>query len=230
MKLPMPFDSPSTYPGHSGVDFGEREGTPIKASGYGVVTNSGYWNERAGWATIVKYDNGPLVLYCHQPKLAARPREGARIVPGGYLGAVGNTGSRSTGPHLHMEIMAGEGAHTYEGVWLYFDKNRVIGQGSTSGGGSSTAPGIPPTIEEDEEMTPRQIHYTKGGKTTRALIVPGTEYFMPWTESTAVYANGFAKNMETGSSTEVTESLFNAFKAAAERCARTTVKIDTVEA
>lgn len=78
--------------------------------------------------------------------------------------------------------------------------------------------------EEDEDMTPRQIHYTEKGETTRALIVPGTAYFMPWTESGATYANGIAKNMETGSSTEVTKSLFNAFMAAAERCATLDVK------
>lgn len=132
-KLPMPFDGPTTYPDHSGVDYPEAPGTTIKASGPGNVTFSGYWNERAAWSTIVDYDNGPLVLYCHQPEKAPRPRVNTRVDLGTAIGIVGSTGIRVTGPHLHAEIMSGEGAHTYDGFFKYFDRNAYVGQATSSG-------------------------------------------------------------------------------------------------
>lgn len=131
MKLPQPFNNPSTYNGHSGVDYGQPEGKLIKASGNGTVQWIGYANDRAGYATIVSY-NGVEVMYCHQPKNAHRPSPGSKVIEGSALGSVGSSG-RSTGPHLHMEILNGAGAHTYDGVWNYFDKNSVVGEGSTSG-------------------------------------------------------------------------------------------------
>lgn len=78
--------------------------------------------------------------------------------------------------------------------------------------GSVPAP-APDESEEDDMANPRQIHYTaKNGAIIRALIVPGTGYFVKWTEGGATYANAIAKNMETNSSTGVTESLFNVFE------------------
>jgi len=147
-KLAMPFDDPTTYKGHSGVDFGEATNTPILASGPGKINWSGYVNERAGYGVIVEYDQykGIEFLYCHQPKNGPRPKKDSRFVLGGFLGGVGSTGSRSTGPHLHLEVLNGKGAHTYDGVWLYFDKSRVVGDGSTAGGNDKP---IEPTNEEE---------------------------------------------------------------------------------
>lgn len=229
LMLPQPYNNPSTYPNHSGVDYGQPMDKAIYASGNGKIIFVGWLNDRAGWSVIVSYDAGCDVLYAHQP---VHPPVAVNkfVRAGDYLGRIGSSGN-STGPHLHMEIMRGNGAHTYNGVWNYFDKTAYIAIGGGSSGGDSKPLPQPEKKDEEEEMgTPRQIHYSKSGKVTRALIVPGTEYFMPWTESGSTYANNIARNMETGSSTEVTESLFNAFKAAAERCARTTVHIDTVEA
>lgn len=81
----------------------------------------------------------------------------------------------------------------------------------TAGGGYT------PIEEEEDTMKPRQIHYTDAatGRVIRALLVPGTGYFVKWTESGSAYANGIAKNMETGTSTEVTGSLFAVFQAEA---------------
>lgn len=130
-KLPQPFSNPTTYTGHSGVDYGEPSGKIIKASGNGIITFVGWWNDRAGWSTIVDYDNAPAVLYCHQLNMPG-VKKGNRTFEGSQIGVVGSSG-HSTGPHLHMEIMSGNGAHTYDGVWLYFDKNRVVGDGSSAG-------------------------------------------------------------------------------------------------
>jgi peptidoglycan hydrolase-like protein with peptidoglycan-binding domain len=123
--LPIPFNNPTTYPGHSGVDFPQPLGTSIPASGSGVVTFSGWQNDRAGYATQVRYDGGPTVLYCHQPEYADRPAAGTRVVRGTHIGRVGSTG-HSTGPHLHLEIMLGGGANTYAGVWRYFSVDMTV--------------------------------------------------------------------------------------------------------
>jgi murein DD-endopeptidase MepM/ murein hydrolase activator NlpD len=137
--MDIPFGGPTTYPGHSGVDFPEPAGTTIKASGPGRIRFVGWLNSNAGYSTIVDYDNGPSVLYCHQPEKAWRPAIGSRVDYGWAIGSVGSTG-RSTGPHLHLEIMVGEGAHTYEGVWNYFDRNRVISSGNAASSGAVTLP------------------------------------------------------------------------------------------
>lgn len=133
-KLAMPFANPTTYPNHSGVDFGKPMNTPILASGRGFIRWSGYVNDRAGYGVIMSYDTYPGVefLYCHQPVRSPRPAKGATVANGGFLGNVGSTGSRSTGPHLHLEVVKGKGAHTYDGVWLYFDRDRFIGDGSVA--------------------------------------------------------------------------------------------------
>lgn len=73
---------------------------------------------------------------------------------------------------------------------------------------------------EEDDMNPRQIHCVDPrGKVIRALLVPGTGYFVKWTENGATFANGIARNMDTGSSTLVTVSLFRVFEreAAAQR-------------
>lgn len=143
--LPIPFDNPSTYTDrpHSGVDFGQPKNTTIKASAKGTITYVGWLNDNAGWSVIVQYDNGPEVLYCHQPK-KPNVKVGGTVFEGTPIGLVGSSG-RSTGPHLHMEIMKGKGAHTYNGVWNYFDRNKVVGDGSSSGDN-----GTPINSEEDD--------------------------------------------------------------------------------
>ncbi|WP_314647612.1 peptidoglycan DD-metalloendopeptidase family protein [uncultured Microbacterium sp.] len=137
--LPVPFSNPTTYAGHSGVDFPVPSGTAIRASGPGIVTGRRWQNANAGYSTLVQYDNGPLVLYCHQPNLNAIPAVGTRVSEGTVIGAVGSTG-RSTGPHLHMEIMSGRGVHTYAGIWNYFTRSRVVGAGSSSNGNRTKRP------------------------------------------------------------------------------------------
>lgn len=128
---PIPFNNPTTYRGHSGVDFPVRRGTLIRASGPGQVTGRAWQSDRAGYSTIVRYDNGPAVLYAHQDDLTKVPAVGTRVVEGTVIGACGNTGN-STGPHVHMEIMTGAGAHTYNGIWKHFTSKRVVSASSAA--------------------------------------------------------------------------------------------------
>ena len=125
--LPMPFDNPTTYPGHSGIDFPQPSGTPILASGRGEVTSRGWHNDRAGYGIIIQYDGGPGVLYCHHRDTDAMPKVGTRVSEGDRIGTVGSTGN-STGPHLHIETVQGFGGHSDADEWEYFDRSRVVGQ------------------------------------------------------------------------------------------------------
>lgn len=126
--LPMPFNDPDTYPGHSGVDFGQPMWTPVPASGSGRIYGHAY-NDRCGYGLWVSYDGYPDILYCHLPEGGWRAEAGARISEGDIIAYVGSTGN-SSGPHLHVEV---ENHATTDGFWQFFDPNRVVGQG---GGGT----------------------------------------------------------------------------------------------
>ena len=129
MLLPIPFGNPYTYAGHSGVDFPQMRGTPFRASGPGVVSSIDY-SPRAGHTVWVRYDNGPNVGYAHMDSRTTDVRVGDRVVEGTVLGRVGSLGTASTGPHLHVEVA---GHATTAGFWKFFDRNRVVGQGSSAG-------------------------------------------------------------------------------------------------
>lgn len=129
MLLPIPFGNPYTYTGHSGVDFPQMRGTPFRASGPGVVSSIDY-SPRAGHTVWVRYDNGPNVGYCHMDYRTSNVRVGQGVSEGTVLGLVGSLGIASTGPHLHVEVA---GHATTAGFWKFFDRNRVVGQGSSAG-------------------------------------------------------------------------------------------------
>lgn len=120
-KLPMPFNNPTTYPNHSGVDYGQPLGTPIPSSGPGTVATLSR-NDGGGFYIWVRYDAGPLVGYHHMDSHDGCPPVGARVGLGSRLGYVGNTG-RSTGPHLHSEVA---GYATTAGYWMFFDRESVV--------------------------------------------------------------------------------------------------------
>jgi hypothetical protein len=89
---------------HEGVDFAVPQGTPVYAAADGVVTgarpNGGYGN----WIRIDHAD-GAATVYGHLSRFAPRLKPGASVVRGELVGFSGNTG-RSTGPHLHFEVLS----------------------------------------------------------------------------------------------------------------------------
>ncbi len=137
--LPIPFDNPDTYPGHTGVDFGQSGGTPFRASGPGVVTVRGY-SARSGYTIWVRYDVGCEVGYVHMNSHRDCPAPGSRVVEGSFLGYVGRLGSNSTGNHLHVEV---EGYSSTAGFWQWFTPNRVVGHATTSKDNSIAPAPIP---------------------------------------------------------------------------------------
>jgi murein DD-endopeptidase MepM/ murein hydrolase activator NlpD len=85
---------------HSGLDFTAPQGTPIYATGDGVVTTAGN-STGTGNHVIINHGYGYETEYMHMVRIKARA--GQRVKRGEVIGWVGNTGA-STGPHLHYEV------------------------------------------------------------------------------------------------------------------------------
>lgn len=85
---------------HEGMDFSANIGTPVYATGDGVVTKAGW---QSGYGKIIKIDHGYgyETWYAHLNDYDVRV--GQRVIRGQVIGEVGNTG-KSTGPHLHYEV------------------------------------------------------------------------------------------------------------------------------
>lgn len=86
---------------HKGLDFTAPQGTPIYATGNGVVTTSGYSAEGYGNHVEINHGYGYETLYGHMIKI--KVRNGQRVKRGEVIGWVGSTG-KSTGPHCHYEV------------------------------------------------------------------------------------------------------------------------------
>lgn len=88
---------------HSGVDYAAPRGTAIYASGAGTIEMARYVN---GYGNFIKirHNSEYETAYGHMQKFAAGMRPGVRVKKGQIIGYVGSTG-RSTGPHLHFEIL-----------------------------------------------------------------------------------------------------------------------------
>jgi len=96
-----PFTGKKTF--HEGLDISASSGTPIKASASGVVEFAG---KKGGYGNcvIINHGNGIKTLYAHASKLLVE--EGRKVQKGDVIAKVGSTG-RSTGPHLHFEVLVG---------------------------------------------------------------------------------------------------------------------------
>jgi murein DD-endopeptidase MepM/ murein hydrolase activator NlpD len=87
---------------HKGVDFAAAVGTPIRASGDGVVDFSGTQNGY-GNIVVIKHWANYSTAYAHMSRFAPNLRHGQKVSQGDIIGYVGMTGW-STGPHLHYEF------------------------------------------------------------------------------------------------------------------------------
>lgn len=94
-----PFKKTKAY--HKGVDFAGRTGNKIRVMAKGKVTKSEY-STSYGNLVVVDHGNGFVTKYAHMNK--AYVQKGQYVENGDAIGEVGSTG-RSTGPHLHYEIL-----------------------------------------------------------------------------------------------------------------------------
>ena len=88
---------------HRGTDFAAPMGTPIMASGNGVVKKAG-WCGGGGNCVKIKHNSTYETVYAHMSKFARGIKSGVRVKQGQIIGYVGSTG-KSTGPHLHYEVI-----------------------------------------------------------------------------------------------------------------------------
>ena len=88
---------------HKGTDFAAPTGTPIMASGSGVIKKAG-WCGGGGNCVVIKHNSTYQTIYAHMSKFANGIRSGVRVKQGQTIGYVGSTG-KSTGPHLHYEVL-----------------------------------------------------------------------------------------------------------------------------
>ena len=88
---------------HTGVDWATAYGTPIFASGNGVVEVAG-WEGGYGKYVKLKHNNGYETAYGHMSAFAKGLEVGKRVRQGQVIGFVGSTG-QSTGAHVHYEIL-----------------------------------------------------------------------------------------------------------------------------
>ena len=88
---------------HKGTDFAAPMGTPIMASGDGIVTRA-RWCGGGGNCIKIKHNSTYQTVYAHMKNFALGIREGRRVKQGQIIGYVGSTG-KSTGPHLHYEVI-----------------------------------------------------------------------------------------------------------------------------
>ena len=88
---------------HRGTDFAAPMGTPIMASGDGIIKKAG-WCGGGGNCIVIKHNSVYQTVYAHMSKFASKIRNGVRVKQGQVIGYVGSTG-KSTGPHLHYEVI-----------------------------------------------------------------------------------------------------------------------------
>ena len=88
---------------HKGTDFAAPLGTPIMASGDGVIKKAG-WCGGGGNCVKIRHNSTYQTVYAHMSKFARGIKAGVRVKQGQTIGYVGSTG-KSTGPHLHYEVI-----------------------------------------------------------------------------------------------------------------------------
>jgi murein DD-endopeptidase MepM/ murein hydrolase activator NlpD len=107
---------------HTGVDWAAPNGTPIYASGNGIIEKSG-WESGYGKYVRLRHTNGYETAYGHMSGFARGIKPGVRVRQGQVIGYVGSTGL-STGAHLHYEIMVN--GHFVDPMRIKLPRGRVL--------------------------------------------------------------------------------------------------------
>lgn len=87
---------------HSGVDFAGDVGTPIYATGDGIVSAETGYRQGYGLTVVIDHGFGYQTIYAHLSKILVSP--GQKVKRGQIVGKLGSSGS-TTGPHLHYEVV-----------------------------------------------------------------------------------------------------------------------------
>mgnify|MGYP006290437971 FL=1 len=114
---------------HSGLDFPAEPGTPVRAAAGGVVVST-EWHPQFGQLLELDHGKGLSTLYAHNSQILVR--RGDIVKRGQVVAKVGNSG-RSTGPHLHFEVLV-------DGVPQ--DPARFLAAGAQAGAQASAQMGV----------------------------------------------------------------------------------------
>ena len=96
----------NTIRAHNGVDYAAKRGTPIRATGEGVIQSVG-WKSGYGRTIVIRHGGEITTLYAHLEKYHPSISKGLKISQGQTIGYVGDSGL-ATAPHLHYEFRIGE--------------------------------------------------------------------------------------------------------------------------
>jgi murein DD-endopeptidase MepM/ murein hydrolase activator NlpD len=88
---------------HQGTDFAAPRGTPVMASGSGTIERASWYGAYGKYVSI-RHNSTYKTAYAHLSAFGKNIRAGSRVQQGQIIGYVGSTG-RSTGPHLHYEVL-----------------------------------------------------------------------------------------------------------------------------
>jgi murein DD-endopeptidase MepM/ murein hydrolase activator NlpD len=91
---------------HKGIDFAAPTGTPIFAAGDGVIEKAG-WFSSYGKYVRIRHNSQLKTAYAHMSNIKPTVKVGSRVKQGQVIGYVGTTG-RSTGAHLHYEVLSND--------------------------------------------------------------------------------------------------------------------------
>ncbi|KXK60278.1 hypothetical protein AWW66_19695 [Micromonospora rosaria] len=140
---------------HNGTDYSRAGilGYPVRSIAAGTVTSVSYAAGGFGHHAVVTHADGWRSIYAHLREAPVVPA-GAQVAGGQHLGAVGSTG-RSTGPHLHLEIVHPNG-------------QRVDPESVLAGAPYAGAPGQPPSILTKDGLM--YLIWSTGG--TGYLVTP----------------------------------------------------------
>jgi murein DD-endopeptidase MepM/ murein hydrolase activator NlpD len=109
---------------HDGLDLVAGYGSPVRTAADGVIAYAGWnpWDEGGrAWIMVVSHPDGYVTRYGHLLP-GGRARVGQFVRRGQVIGRMGNTG-RSTGTHLHFELLRG---NTPLSPWAYLPKGMVV--------------------------------------------------------------------------------------------------------
>ena len=96
----------NTIRAHNGVDYAAKRGTPIRATGEGVIQSAG-WKSGYGRTIVIRHGGEITTLYAHLDKYHPGISKGTKVSQGQTIGYVGDSGL-ATAPHLHYEFKIGE--------------------------------------------------------------------------------------------------------------------------
>ena len=114
---------------HTGVDWAAPTGTPIYASGNGMIEKEG-WESGYGKYIRIRHTNGYETAYGHMSAFARGIEEGKRVRQGQVIGFVGSTGL-STGSHVHYEILVN--GRFVDPMRIKLPRGRVLDGGMLAG-------------------------------------------------------------------------------------------------